>query len=303
MTRQRATTSGGGPRGIPPAGLGAAPALRELALAFREVLSDPGRFSRFAGMPMVLMLVLSVAVALYCPPFPNTDGGDAGAVEAQVAAWMEDALPLYCLPLLLSVWSLARMQVWWARWIIDGDDGVGFLSPALGARDIAFMGYSGAALAWAGLGSLSLMPLVAAVGWGLRLAGLEVDDPVVDGVVTALSLAFLLCVASVYGRLMVGVVPLALGRRASLTAGWRATRGHTGRVAVMMGAGLLPLLASAVFSHLSDPVEVAASVLVGGVLRVVALAANAVMLARLYSLTLGRNAGGRGAGQRGSTPD
>lgn len=95
----------------------------EAVAAFREVLSDPGRTMRFAGMPALVMLTLYVIIALTHPRPVD---------PAQEQAWEDDVLPFYLLPLIFHYWFYARMQIWWARWVLLADDGVAFLSPSLG---------------------------------------------------------------------------------------------------------------------------------------------------------------------------
>lgn len=262
------------------------PVLQEFALAFREVVSDPGRTLRFAGMPTLVMLILCVLIALMYPR-PDLDL-DAPGGAAAVMRWEDTVSLLGTLPLAFSVWSVVRMQVWWARWVVAGDDAVGFLSPALGKREMSFFGLSLLALAVSGLSLVGLVPFITFVGAGLDLAGIPLTETVIEQVALILLPLALLGIAAVYGRLMVGVVPQALGLVPSLRAGWRATRGQTMRLTLLMLLTGLPWVVSELFSHLTDPVEIAASVLIGGLLRTVALGANAVVLARFYTLTLGR---------------
>lgn len=262
------------------------PVLQEFALAFREVMSDPGRTLRFAGMPTLVMLVLSVVIALMYP-LPDLDPDTPGGAAA-VTRWEDTVGLLSTLPLAFSVWSVVRMQVWWARWVVAGDDGVAFLSPALGRREMSFFTLSLLALGASGLSLLGLVPVITVVGSGLDLAGVPLTRTVAEQVAVILLPLALPGIAAVYGRLMVGVVPQALGLTPSLRAGWRATRGQTLRLTLLMLLTGLPWGVSELFSHLTDPVEIAASVLIGGLLRTVALAANAVVLARFYTLTLGR---------------
>ncbi|MDE1148372.1 MAG: hypothetical protein PW843_17435 [Azospirillaceae bacterium] len=251
----------------------------EAVAAFREVLSDPGRTMRFAGMPALVMLTLYVIIALTHPRPVD---------PAQEQAWEDDVLPFYLLPLIFHYWFYARMQIWWARWVLLADDGVAFLSPSLGGRELAYLGWSLAA-AVTTLPVLALLfPSLAALNSALVALGMEMPESVVDGLAAVAALPPLLIMAGVYSRLMVGVVPVATGGIASFRQGWIATRGMSVRLTALSLLTVLPLLITLVFSRLTDPIEIAASYAVSVGLYAVGWGANAVMLARFYGLTLGR---------------
>ncbi|MBB6253944.1 hypothetical protein [Nitrospirillum iridis] len=251
----------------------------EAVAAFREVLSDPGRTLRFAGMPAMVMLILYVIIALTHP---------RPAEPALEQAWEEEVLPFYLLPTIFHYWFYARMQIWWARWVLLADDGVAFLSPSLGRRELAYLGWSLAA-AVATLPVLALLfPSLAVLNGVMVALGMEMPEAVVNALAVAAALPLLLIMAGVYGRLMVGVVPVAVGEAGSFRQGWTATRGLALRLTALNLLTVLPLLITLVFSRLTDPVEIAASYAVSVGLYGVGWGANAVMLARFYGLTLGR---------------
>ncbi|MEE3625558.1 hypothetical protein UCD39_16455 [Nitrospirillum sp. BR 11752] len=251
----------------------------EAAAAFREVLSDPGRTARFAGMPALVMMALYVILALTYPRPAN---------PALEDAWENEVLPLYLIPTFFNAWFFIRMQVWWARWVLLADDRVAFLSPSLGRRELAYFTWSLAAAVTTLPVLLFLLPLLSLIQSALVALGMEMPTSAMNGLAVMAALPPVLVMAGIYGRLMVGVVPLAVGGVASFRQGWVATRGVSLRLTALSLLTVLPSLITLVFSRLTDPVEIAASYAVSVGLYGVAWGAYAVMVARFYGLTLGR---------------
>ncbi|EGY01331.1 hypothetical protein AZA_78932 [Nitrospirillum viridazoti Y2] len=251
----------------------------EAAAAFREVLSDPGRTVRFAGMPALVMMVLYVILALTHPRPVD---------PALEEAWEAEVLPFHLIPMAFNAWFFIRMQVWWARWVLQADDGVGFLSPSLGRRELAYLGWMLAAMVSALPVLVFLLPSLRLLDGALVALGMEMPESVAGGLFVLVALPLVLIMMGIFGRLMVGVVPLAVGGAASFRLGWIATRGLSVRLTALSLLTVLPAFVTPLFSRLTDPVEIAASYVVSVGLYGVGWGAYAVMLARFYGLTLGR---------------
>jgi len=178
-------------------------------LSYLAFLRQPGRLLRYGGFPMLLAIGAVLEITLNRPLPEIASEADTYLMQA----WLEANGPVLLIAALLLLWANIRILAQSMRWGATGEDGLGLLEPGFGGRELRLLGWS--VLLWLGLVPLLLFALNLAQILGL--AGL---------------LLGYLPVVWLMGRVLPGLVPVALGQPAAIGPGFRAS----GRLALYPAA-------------------------------------------------------------------
>jgi hypothetical protein len=200
-------------------------AFADAGYAYRKVFGSWGRIVRYAGLPAVAVLALALPLLAADP--------EAWA-EGMRSAWPA-ILPLA----VLVSFAYALFFQRWARFELSGEDGPRFLSfPVRDDRVWTLMAaFLVLGFAAAAAGSVVIAPVL------MLVEAATPDRSVTRGLMlltTALLLGFLLLIVTV--RLMIGLVPTALGQPTRIRAAFSATAGRMVYFAALCACVYVPQL-------------------------------------------------------------